>query len=90
MLADRIIEKKIQADEVAEQEAVKSGAAPKPRWVSIAKSVSWRIVGTIDTITISYLITGEVKMALSIGSFEVFSKMALYYFHERAWEKFSK
>ena len=52
---------------------------------SLAKTVSWRIVGTIDTIIISYIITGETSMALSIGSVEVVSKMILYYLHERVW-----
>jgi len=52
---------------------------------SLAKTVSWRIVGTIDTIMISYLVTGETAMALSIGSVEVVTKMILYYLHERVW-----
>jgi|LGOV01.1.fsa_nt_gb uncharacterized membrane protein len=54
---------------------------------SIVKSISWRIVGTLDTIIISWLITGEVKTALTIGSIEVITKMVLYYFHERTWNK---
>ncbi|WP_215225430.1 DUF2061 domain-containing protein [Echinicola shivajiensis] len=54
---------------------------------SVLKSVSWRLVGTMDTIVISYLITGQIKTALSIGSIEVVSKMVLYYFHERAWAR---
>ena len=58
--------------------------------VSILKSISWRIVGTIDTMIISYIITGNVKVALGIGSIEVVSKMLLYYFHERAWNKIIK
>jgi uncharacterized membrane protein len=52
---------------------------------SAIKAVSWRIVGTIDTMIISYFITGKVTVALSIGSVEVFTKMILYYFHERLW-----
>jgi len=52
---------------------------------SIAKAVSWRILGTIDTILIAWLITGQVTMALSIGSIEVVTKMVLYFFHERLW-----
>ncbi|NMC38486.1 MAG: DUF2061 domain-containing protein [Bacteroidales bacterium] len=52
---------------------------------SFMKSVSWRIVGTIDTMVISYLITGKVSLALSIGSIEVLTKTILYYFHERIW-----
>ena len=56
---------------------------------SIAKSISWRTVGTLDTVIISYFITGNLKMAASIGSIELFTKMGLYYFHERAWNKIS-
>jgi len=52
---------------------------------SIMKSVSWRIVGTIDTMIISYLITGKMVFAISIGSAEVITKTVLYYFHERLW-----
>ena len=51
----------------------------------IAKTLTWRIVGTIDTMLIGYLITGDIKMGLSIGGVEVFSKMLLYYLHERVW-----
>jgi len=54
---------------------------------SIAKSVSWRTIGTIDTIIISFIITGKPGLALSIGGVEVFTKMALYYLHERTWNK---
>jgi uncharacterized membrane protein len=59
------------------------------KFKSIAKAFSWRMVGTFDTIIISYLITGELKMAFSIGAIEVFSKIALYYVHERVWERFT-
>jgi uncharacterized membrane protein len=52
---------------------------------SILKSVSWRLVGTLDTMVISYFITGRVTVALSIGSVEVVTKTVLYYFHERLW-----
>ena len=52
---------------------------------SILKSISWRMIGTIDTILISWLITGEVTLALSIGIIELFTKMVLYFFHERLW-----
>jgi uncharacterized membrane protein len=49
--------------------------------------MSWRTIGTIDTILISYLITGKPGLAFSIGGIEVFTKMALYYFHERTWNR---
>lgn len=54
---------------------------------SVVKTISWRTVGTLDTIIISYFITGNLVMAASIGSIEVITKMILYYFHERAWNR---
>ena len=54
---------------------------------SIIKAVSWRTVGTIDTMVVSFFVTGNLVMAISIGSVEVLTKMVLYYFHERAWNK---
>lgn len=56
---------------------------------SLAKTISWRTIGTLDTVIISYIITGDMKMAASIGSIELFTKMILYYFHERTWNKIS-
>ena len=52
---------------------------------SALKAISWRIVGTIDTMIISYFITGKVTIAITIGSVEVITKTVLYYFHERLW-----
>jgi uncharacterized membrane protein len=57
---------------------------------SFMKSVSWRIVGTIDTMVISYFITGRLSVAFSIGSVEVLTKTILYYFHERLWAHIHK
>jgi uncharacterized membrane protein len=54
---------------------------------SLIKSMSWRIIGTVDTILISYLITGEMYFALSIGGIELVTKMMLYVAHERLWNK---
>ena len=56
---------------------------------SIGKSISWRILASCDTILISYLITGSIAIAATIGSIEVMTKMVLYYFHERVWNKFT-
>ena len=52
---------------------------------SFAKALSWRVTGTIDTMVISLIITGSVKLAAAIGFTEVVTKSLLYYFHERAW-----
>jgi uncharacterized membrane protein len=53
---------------------------------SVVKTITWRIVGTIDTIVISYFITGSFKMGVVIGSIEIISKMVLYFLHERVWQ----
>jgi uncharacterized membrane protein len=53
----------------------------------LAKTITWRIVGTIDTILISWLISGNPLTGLKIGFTEVITKMFLYYLHERVWFK---
>ena len=51
----------------------------------IAKTISWRIVGTLDTMFLSWVITGDLKVGMQIGLADVIIKMVLYYLHERAW-----
>ena len=55
----------------------------------IAKTITWRMVGTVDTILISWMITGDPFTGLKIGFTEVITKMVLYYFHERLWYRVS-
>ena len=52
---------------------------------SVIKGITWRMLGTIDTMVISYFVTGEITSALKIGGIEVFTKIFLYYLHERTW-----
>ena len=54
---------------------------------SLIKAVSWRVVGTLDTILVSYLWTGDPSKALVIGGTDVLTKVFLYYLHERAWAR---
>ena len=53
----------------------------------IAKTITWRLVGSIDTVLLSWLITGNPITGLKIGMAEVLTKMVLYYLHERVWFK---
>ena len=53
----------------------------------IAKTITWRLIATVDTILLSWLITGNPLTGLKIGIAEVFTKMILYFFHERVWFK---
>lgn len=74
MLLDSVIKTKVE-------DSSKSDSNLK----SLLKTISWRVVGTIDTMMISYIVTGKFTTAMSIASVEVVTKMLLYYFHERAW-----
>ena len=53
----------------------------------IAKTVTWRSLGTLDTLLLSWLISSDFTFAVQIGFFELFTKMILYYLHERVWFK---
>lgn len=52
---------------------------------SLIKGITWRIIGTVDTIFLSWLITGDVSKALKIGGLEMFTKTILFFIHERVW-----
>ncbi|MDC0459780.1 DUF2061 domain-containing protein [Crocinitomicaceae bacterium] len=51
----------------------------------VAKTITWRLLGTIDTMIIGWFITGNPITGLKIGGVEVITKLLLYYFHERLW-----
>ena len=55
----------------------------------LAKTLSWRFIGTLDTMFLSWFISGDLSVGLKIGGFELISKMVLYYFHEQLWFKSS-
>jgi len=74
---------------VSERKAYKQDRFSEKPLRSVVKSISWRIVGTVDTIIISWIVTGTLHLALSIGSIELITKMALYFFHERLWNSIS-
>lgn len=57
---------------------------------SVLKGITWRIMGTAITIGTAYYLTGQIKTALTVGTIEFFSKIGLYYAHERAWEQVPK
>ena len=53
---------------------------------SLFKGFTWRILATATTITIAYIITGQIGDAFKIGGIEFFGKLVIYYLHERAWQ----
>jgi uncharacterized membrane protein len=72
-------------DQTASADRGRIRPAPESRVRSIAKAVSWRVVGSLDTLVLSYLFTGNVLIAGSIASTETVTKTVLYYLHERGW-----
>lgn len=54
---------------------------------SLVKTVTWRMIASIDTFVLSWLITGSIAWAGSIAGLEVITKMLLYYGHERVWTR---
>jgi uncharacterized membrane protein len=53
----------------------------------ILKTFTWRIIATLTTTMIAWLVTGDPMIGLKVGSIEFVIKMVLYYFHEKAWHK---
>jgi uncharacterized membrane protein len=53
----------------------------------IAKAISWRAIGSADTIVIAWIITGSLQIGAAVGGVEIVTKTVLYYLHERVWYK---
>ncbi|HLD43779.1 MAG TPA: DUF2061 domain-containing protein [Candidatus Nanoarchaeia archaeon] len=54
---------------------------------TLAKTISWRVLATLITITIVFTFTGNVRISLGVGAFEVIAKLIFYYLHERLWNR---
>ncbi|TSE09922.1 MULTISPECIES: DUF2061 domain-containing protein [Aquimarina] len=83
MIVDQMILDKVSTQKTTYQD---DKTSEKPLR-SIAKAVSWRVVGTLDTLIVSYILTGEIALATSIASIDFVTKMILYFFHERIWNR---
>ena len=59
------------------------GVESHPR--SLVKAITWRALGSIDTFLLSWFYTGNTGAAGAIAGTEVFTKIFLFYFHERIW-----
>jgi len=54
---------------------------------SVLKAASYRVVGTITTWLIAYVVTDDAVIALTIGAVEPAVKTVVYYLHERVWQQ---
>ena len=52
---------------------------------TVLRAISWRITATLTTFIISYFVTGNIDLAITIGSVELVSKLLIQYVHERLW-----
>ncbi|MCK8480868.1 DUF2061 domain-containing protein [Psychroserpens algicola] len=77
----------IQNTEIVNKNQVKDTGSGEKIKRTLAKTISWRALGTLSTVVISYIITGTLALAFSIGFIELVSKLVLYYVHERTWNK---
>lgn len=60
--------------------------ANKPAHVrSFVKGISWRFFGSIDTIIISFIYSGNPLSSMKVGGTEILTKVGLFYLHERLW-----
>lgn len=57
------------------------------RLESLAKSIVYRVFGTITTFIIAYLFTKEFLIASGIAILEMIAKTVLYYLYERFWNR---
>lgn len=56
---------------------------------SVAKALSWRILGTVATAGLVFIFTRRLSLSLAVGGLEFVSKIGLFWLHERAWDRTS-
>lgn len=54
---------------------------------SVAKAISWRILGTVATSLLVFAFTRKLTLSLAVGGLEFISKIGLFWLHERAWDR---
>lgn len=54
---------------------------------SILKGITWRIIASTTTMSIVYLVTGDLALVASVGVVDIVAKVFFYYIHERTWGK---
>ena len=52
---------------------------------TLVKTMTWRVIASLTTFLIAWILTGDLLIGVSIGSIEAIAKIFLYYYHERIW-----
>ena len=55
-----------------------------------AKALSWRVIGSIDSLVIAWVVTGSFEIGAILGGAKLITATVLYYIHERIWYKHIK
>jgi uncharacterized membrane protein len=74
MLVGRIIEN-----------AVRKGCEMEKPVRSLAKAISWRVVATLTTVLLVFVLGKDLTLASIVGVAELAIKTVVYYLHERVW-----
>jgi uncharacterized membrane protein len=53
---------------------------------TILKTLSWRVIATLVTMSVVFFLTGQIIFAAEIGLLDTLIKLVLYYIHDRLWE----
>jgi adenylylsulfate kinase len=56
---------------------------------SLAKAVSYRLLGSVTTGIVVFLWTGRPAISLGVGALDMIAKVGLYFLHERIWNHIS-
>ena len=67
--------------------SVEDGTRAETLTRTSTKTATWRTIASLDTMLLAWFFTGNIGTAISIGGLEVFTKLALYFVHERVWAK---
>ena len=52
---------------------------------SIAKAISYRLLGSMCTALIVLYFSGDLKVSAGAGALDMVAKIGLYFLHERVW-----
>jgi uncharacterized membrane protein len=55
-----------------------------------AKAISWRVIGSLDSLVVAWLVTGSFEIGAILGVAKLVTATVLYYIHERIWYKHIK
>lgn len=52
---------------------------------SLTKSITWRVIGTLNLMVVSFIYTNSYIFSANIGVIDLVSNIILYFIHERLW-----